>query len=271
MFVTSPDGTRIATHTIGSATGEPALLITGGPARGVEYLGDFAGVGEVRPLQVVHPRGTPTTGGLSRGWWNDTADVIAVAEASGLEAFDLVAHSAGTRLALATVAQHPGRIRSLLLVTPPATWLTGAAYDGEELARRRAEPEVAAALASMLGEDPADEDEFQTSWRVEGPAGYAAWTAVERAHAEVGEMHLDASNAWFRDIPSDAAERVLHSELPPTLVIGGREDLLTGFRPVEAYASALGADAVFIDECGHYPWVERPVEFGGVASDWLVR
>ncbi|WP_218683114.1 alpha/beta fold hydrolase, partial [Microbacterium sp. BF1] len=42
----------------------------------------------------------------------------------GLESIDLVAHSAGTRLALATATQFPDRVRSMALITPPATWLT---------------------------------------------------------------------------------------------------------------------------------------------------
>ncbi|WP_308289698.1 alpha/beta hydrolase, partial [Microbacterium sp. BF1] len=110
--------------TIGNATGEPAIVLPGGPCRGPEYLGDFAGLGNDRSLVVLHPRGTPRSGGLSRGWWADAADVITLADALGLESIDLVAHSAGTRLALATATQFPDRVRSMALITPPATWLT---------------------------------------------------------------------------------------------------------------------------------------------------
>jgi pimeloyl-ACP methyl ester carboxylesterase len=270
-FVTAPDGAQIAIHSLGGPNTEPALFIPGGPCRGVEYIGDLAGLGTARALTVIHPRGTAHTGGLSRGWWNDADDVIAVADATGVESIDLVAHSAGTRLALATAARYPSRVRSMLLVTPPAAWLAGVPHDGPEVAAQSTDPALTAALASMAGPGPATEREFQRSLGVEAPAGYAKWTDVEREHSKVGAMSLAASTAWFKDIPDDAANSILSIALPRALVIGGRQDLLTGLRPVQAYVEALHAEAIFIDDCGHYPWLEQPDAFYRGAADWLCQ
>jgi pimeloyl-ACP methyl ester carboxylesterase len=268
-FVTAPDGMPIAVHTVGSAGGAPAVVIPGGPCRGVEYLGDLAGLGSVRRLKVIHPRGTLPTGGLSRGWWNDAGDVIAVADSLGLEAVDLIAHSAGTRLALAVAARFPGRVRSLTLVTPAAAWLTGTPHDGVAVAARRVEPMIDSALASMGGPAPTNEAAFQLALGVEGPAGYANWSENEREHSNAGAMTLAAATAWFNDIPRDAPQRIVGASLPPSLVIGGREDILSGVHTVQAYAEALGAELVLIDDCGHYPWVEQPIAFREAATDWL--
>ncbi|MFC8191669.1 alpha/beta fold hydrolase, partial [Cellulomonas sp. NPDC057328] len=76
------------------------------------------------------------------------------------------------------------------------------------------------------------------------------------------------ARAWFRHVPSDAAERVLGADLPPTCVVAGAQDVLTGVAPVEAYAAALGAELVVLDACGHYPWVERPAAFRDAVLDW---
>ncbi|MGX5695578.1 alpha/beta fold hydrolase [Agromyces soli] len=266
------DGQPIAYHLIdeGAPQGEPAIVVPGGPCRGVEYLEDLAGVGARRPLVVLHPRGTPTTGGRSRGWWTDADDLVDLADHLGLGAVDVVAHSAGTRLALAARARTPERVRRLALVTPAAAWLTDAPRDGVELGRRRNDPEVDAALASLTREEPSDQAAFDRAREIEGPAGYAAWTDRERRHAALGEWRLDAVEAWFRDIPDDAAARVLQAPPRPSLVIAGDGDILVGVRTVEAYADALGAGLHWLARCGHYPWIETPAEFAGVLGDWLV-
>jgi pimeloyl-ACP methyl ester carboxylesterase len=74
-------------------------------------------------------------------------------------------------------------------------------------------------------------------------------------------MSLAGTNAWSGEVPDDAASNVLAAAMPPTSVIGGAEDILSGVRPVRAMASALGATLHMIPGCGHYPWVEQPEAF----------
>jgi len=258
-----------AVSRLGSASGTATVVLPGGPCRGPEYLGDLAGLGEDHALVVMHPRGTPLSGGLSRGWWADADDVVALVDALGLDDIDLVAHSAGTRLALATAARFPHRVRSLALVTPPASWLTGTPSDVATIAVGRTEPEVIAALAALEHDDPSTEAEYGESFLRQAPASYARWTDSERAHAQLGAVSLAAATAWFRDIPTDAPDRIRAMHSPPTLVVGGDQDLLTGVEPVRHYASALDAEVTFIADCGHYPWMEQPDEFRRVLGDWL--
>lgn len=260
-LVIAVDGIGIATHTLGDDTRPPALLIPGGPCRDVEYLGDFAGVGTDKPLAVVHPRGTHSTGGLSNGWWNDADDVIAVADSLGMDTFDLIAHSAGTRLALSVSTRFPERVRSRILVTPSAAWLTGASHDGPSLAGLRTDMAVQLAMASMQGPAPTNEAEFQRARNLQSPAGYAAWTQTQQDHSLVGRTSLAATTAWFGNIPADAPDRILAAPKIRTLVIGGSQDMLSGVQPVRELARALDAKLVLLDDCGHYPWVERPGPF----------
>ncbi|MEZ3161143.1 alpha/beta hydrolase [Microbacterium sp. BWT-B31] len=258
-----------AVSTMGDAPTQPAIVLPGGPCRGPEYLAGLAGLGEDRALVVLHPRGTPRSGGLSRGWWTDASDVVALADALDLDTVDIVGHSAGTRLALATAAQHPDRVRSLALLTPPASWLTGTVSDAEALAATFADPAAREAFAALQTDDPQTESEFTEAFLREAPATYAHWTEVERSHAEVGTMSLAAALAWFTDIPDAAADRIRSTPLPPTLVVGGDRDLLTGLQPVRDYAAVLGADVRFIDDCGHYPWIEQPAAFRRILAEWL--
>jgi pimeloyl-ACP methyl ester carboxylesterase len=274
-FAESDDGVRVRFEITGKdrahgphTSFDPVLVIPGGPCRGPEYLGDLAGFADLRPLAVLYPRGSEQLGDLSRGWWRDAADAIAVANTLGLVSFHVLAHSAGTRAALALTAQFRSRIRSLVLVTPAAAWLTGTPNDGVRVAARRNEPEIAAALTSMTTE-PADEAEFQRALKIEAPAGYSRWTQIEQRHAAVGGMSLSAVHAWFRDIPDDAVAQILGTKMAPVLVLGGAEDILSGVEPVHAYAAALGAELRMLNNCGHYPWVERPEAFRAELGRWF--
>ncbi len=257
---------------LGSASGDPAIFLPGGPCRGVEYLGNLAGLGEDRALVVLHPRGTPTSGGFSRGWWADAGDVIALADAIGLASFDLIGHSAGTRLALATAAQFTSRVRSLLLITPPATWLSGTASDVDVLAAQHADPAAREGIRLLSStEHPDTEAGFRALFRRQAPAGYAHWTETTRAHSRIGEVSRRSAGAWFQDIPDEVADRILETALPPAHVIGGDRDYLTGLQPVLDYAERLEADATMIHDCGHYPWVEQPDTFRRTAGAWLAH
>lgn len=258
-----------AVTTLGDGVGDPVIVLPGGPCRGPEYLGDFAGVGDVRPLIVLHPRGTPRSGGLSRGWWADASDVILLADALGLSSFDVIAHSAGTRLALATAAQFTSRVGSMALITPPASWLSGTPSDVESIAEDWATAEAREALAAMTTDDPATESEFRVAFRRQAPASYARWTAVEQAHATIGAVSLASAEAWFIDIPPDATDRIRATSHPRALVVAGSRDLLTGVKPVADYASLLGASYTLIEDCGHYPWIEQPETFRHRLASWL--
>jgi pimeloyl-ACP methyl ester carboxylesterase len=262
------DGSTIAFERVGDAVGEPVIVLPGGPCRDPAYLGDLAGIGDVRPLIVVHFRGTAASSDASPGWWRESDAVIAIADHLGLERLDVVAHSAGTRVALATMARHPGRIGRAALVTPASSWLTGTAHDITETAARRADPIIDHALAAPA-EMPDTESGFQDVLQQEAPLGYAHWSVREQRHAQIGATTRAATLGWFSAVPDDAPAQILAVELPPVLVIAGAEDMLSGVRPTRAYADALGAEQAWIADCGHYPWIEQPEEFRAILSGWM--
>lgn len=271
MRIDSP-ALPVALTSLRDGEGEPLLVLPGGACRGPEYVGDLAGAGGPRPIVVLHPRGTALSGGLSHGWWTDADDVVDALDALGIDRVDLVAHSAGTRLALATAARHGDRVRSMALVTPPASWLTGSPHDGDSLPADRADPAVAAAIASLAEEEHGDtEEQFRSTFLRQAPASYAHWGSREQAHALVGAVSLAAASAWFTGIPDDVADRILAATMPPSIVIGGDRDLLTGLQPVIDYAAALGAELSLLEDCGHYPWVEQPAAFREVLDGWIAR
>lgn len=58
----------------------------------------------------------------------------------------------------------------------------------------------------------------------------------------------------------------------PTLLVWGREDRIVPVEAGELYRNAIaGAHLEIIDRCGHFPHLEKPVEFMRIASPFLAR
>lgn len=257
--------------------GPPVIALAGGAARHPVYLGDLAGLAGRRRLIVPHLRGvglSPLPEDPARAsWWEQAEDVECLRGHLGLDQVTLLAHSAGTRLAIGYAARNPRRVARMVLVTPPVGYLVDEPSDVEAmLERRRGEPAVDRAVAALRQGPPVDaDDEAFNAWQVlAAPAGYAAWTSREQAHAGTGRWSLPAALAYFSvDPPADLPAR-LGGVPAPVLVVAGAHDCLTGLAPVLALSRLFPAgEAVVLDDCGHYPWLERPGIFLETVSAFL--
>jgi pimeloyl-ACP methyl ester carboxylesterase len=97
------DGTRLAFHSTG--TGEPVVCLPGGPMQASAYLGDLGGLSSSRTLAMPDLRGTgdsavPADAATYR-CDRQVEDVEALRLSLGLDAVDLLGHSAGGALAVA--------------------------------------------------------------------------------------------------------------------------------------------------------------------------
>ncbi len=257
---------------------DPLIMLAGGAALHPDYLGDLAGLDRTRPLVVLHQRGVgrtpPADPPETAAWWHQAHDVDALREHLGLETVDVLGHSAGTRIATAYAAQYADRLRSLILVTPPSVHLVDAPDDREELAARRMhEPEFTAAIAARDAGPDMSTDETWAEFRAAiAPLGYAAWGPVERAHAPVGDQHVESIKAFFTAEPPDDLPDRLGAVEAPVLVVAGRQDLSTGLEPVRALAGLFKNGRIEeIDDCGHFPWVEQPEAFRAAVVPFLTR
>ena len=247
---------------------KPIILLAGGAARHPSYLGDLAGLSERHRLIVPHLRGVGRTAMPvleERGsFWTQADDIERLRIHLGLERVVLIAHSAGTRLAIAYAAQFTRTVAKMVLITPPATYLVDEASDTGTLSERRhGDSDFEAAFTALVAGPQTDDDDGYNAWQQESaPVGYARWGAKERAHAQVGRWSLAATKAYFSVAPpSDLAPR-LRQIAAPVLVLAGAEDCLTGLEPVTALARLFPSGiARVIESSGHYPWIEQPAAF----------
>ncbi|OQR65345.1 alpha/beta hydrolase [Streptomyces maremycinicus] len=273
---TAPDGTRLAYHVRG--TGEPLVVLPGGPMRASAYLGDLGGLAARRRLVLLDLRGTgdsavpadPATYRCDR----QVDDVEALRVRLGHERIDLLAHSAGGSLALLYAARYPHRVSRLALitVTPWALGRPATAEDRLTAARlRTGEPWFAAAYpafeAWLTGGDEPDRG-------VVGAFFHGRWDEAARAHdAAAEEQTNSAAEQAFLDpeaFDPPALRAALADLAAPVLVLAGEKD--GGPRPALArHLRDAFPDAEFAVQpgAGHYPWLDDPEWFAARTGAFL--
>lgn len=254
----------------------PVVALAGGAALHPRYLGDLAGLGDVRRLIVPHLRGV----GLSplpesvqtASFWRQAEDLEQLRVHLGLDRLLLLGHSAGTRLAISYAARFPDRLAGLVLLTPPAGYLVDEPSDAPALIdARRGDPAFDAAVAAWsAGPDSTDDAAFNAWYRQAAPLGYAAWGEREQAHAATTWYDYAANRAFFSvDPPADLAG-LLGKVTAPVLVVAGAQDCSVGLAPVRALSGLFpSAEFAVIDQCGHHPWVEQPAAFRATVDRFL--
>ncbi|WP_203580660.1 alpha/beta fold hydrolase [Microbacterium hibisci] len=270
------DGAELFYDEVGE--GAPVVFISGGAARHPSYLGDLAGAGADRRRLTVHLRGVGRSplpaDETAASWWAQGDDLDALRVHLGLDRLDIVAHSAGTRVATAFAARHPERVGRLVLVTPPVAHLVDEPSDTAAIAARRAgDAAFQRAFAHLSTPAPLDDEADFAAWdAATAAAGYAHWGETERAHATVGTRAVPAARAYFSSPAPEAFAALLAETDAPVLVIAGAEDALTGCAPVVAAARLFRhGESIVLADCGHYPWIEQPAAFRAAVEEFLVR
>lgn len=211
-FATADDGTAIAWEEHGD--GVPVLLIAG-QATGRRGWGPFADAlaRDFRVIAYDH-RGIDESGAGDPSAYSTrafAADAVAVLDAAGVAAAHVVGHSMGGRVAQWLAADHPERVRRLVLIATTA---------GDRVGPRR-DP---AAVADLLSGDRGRMVPlfFDDAWAA-GHAGDVDRFFTRDASRPVLRGHFAAS----RDHDGTPALGRIQA---PTLVVHGTRDALT---PVE--------------------------------------
>ena len=186
MRFASYDGTELAYTSSGQ--GRPLVCLPGGPGGAGSYLGDLAGLDELRQLLLLDPRGCgrsdlpadPSTMRFDR----QARDLEALREHLGLTTLDVLGHSAGAITAQAWASQFPGTVGRLLLLTPSDHLQGGARADVQTIrATYSHEPWYAEAIEALELLKDAPPSQVSALRRAMHPFFYSRWDDANREHA----------------------------------------------------------------------------------------
>jgi pimeloyl-ACP methyl ester carboxylesterase len=257
-------------HVVDVGTGEPLVLLHGFGASTLIWDAVVPSLARSRRVVAIDLNGFGWTE-RPRAPEAYTLDgqerlVLGVADALGLDRFDLGGHSYGGAISIFLASRHPERVRSLLLVDSamPAygtlrrrdrfahRGLTGIYVRTIGLTKRRVRAGLKASYADDSKVTPALVEAYLERLRVEG---------VEDAF-----YGLTAPTG----APPDRID--LAALAMPALLVWGSEDELTPAADGRAAAATM-PDATFVElpDCGHSPMEECPAAFVDAVEPFLER
>lgn len=232
-FATADDGVPIAFEE--SGTGVPVLLIAG-QATGMNGWGPFArALASEHRVIVFDHRGIGDSGLGDPARYSTRLfadDGLAVLDAAGVAAAHVIGHSMGGRVAQWLAADHPGRVRKLVLVGTTASDRlrhAGEAAEAAEAEQRR-DPRV---VADLLSGDRARMLPlfFDADWAEANPEAVAGF--FDRVASR------PALRGHFAASRDHDAREVLGRIRAETLVLHGRADALTPIGQARLLAGAI--------------------------------
>lgn len=232
-FATADDGVPIAFEE--SGTGVPVLLIAG-QATGMNGWGPFArALASEHRVIVFDHRGIGDSGLGDPARYSTRLfadDGLAVLDAAGVAAAHVIGHSMGGRVAQWLAADHPGRVRKLVLVGTTASDRVRDAGEAAEAAEaeQRRDPRV---VADLLSGDRARMLPlfFDADWAEANPEAVAGF--FDRVASR------PALRGHFAASRDHDAREVLGRIRAETLVVHGRADALTPIGQARLLAGAI--------------------------------
>ena len=275
------DGFALHYKTIGS--GVPLLLLSGGPGFEVDYMKGIAQeLGSSYKCILLEQRGTgrsqpPNLTAAQMTLKLFVEDVEAVRVSLGIDRLIILGHSWGGMLAMAYAVAHPDHVQSMILVDSGGMDLSFGAYFRDNLISR----------ASMGQREELEKAEAAIEHASDANTRNAASVAYTRLVTPFYFYNRSLSDKLLALLPGGSnqqrvfllmqgdlaknyhVESGMRSLSCPVLIIQGRQDPMPETVAVEIHGAARNSQLVFVDKCGHFPWIEQPEAFYGAVRSFL--
>ena len=267
-------------HYTSAGTGAPIVLLSGGPGLNVDYvlpIAQFLPAG-YRSI-AFEQRGT----GRSRPQAFDPATLTVRGAVEDLEALrvrlqqdrlTLLGHSWGGMLAMAYAAAHPDRVDLLILVESGGPTLEFQQWFGDNIESRLRPEDIEQRdhwrAAARNGVDPAKASiealkAIMPGYFFDRKAGLAFAGVFNE-----GQLHRDVGERLFADMTKHYDSREGLKKLKrPVLIIQAHQDPIGDKTAEDIHALIAGSKLVYINRCGHFPWIEQPEAFRKALAEFL--
>jgi len=258
-------------HYVEYGQGEPILVLMGGPGvsgRGIEPVAQSI----AKRARAIVPDQRGSGASLPKEAEAITldatlADFEALRKALALEKWTVWGCSWGGMLALDYASKFPGSLKGLVLVGSGGTSFASfaTAFGDNMTARMSADDRTAQRYWSqpaVVADDPVRA--AAESVRAIIPSQfYDRAKAIEAiAVFKVGREYYnpEAAKRLVPAFEQGATARVeaLHNLQIPALIVHGRQDPMPESVALENQKLLKGSRLVWLDRCGHWPWIEQP-------------
>jgi proline iminopeptidase len=267
-------------HYSSTGSGTPVVLLSGGPGLTVDY---------VLPIAQFLPSGYRSVAfeqrgtGRSRPQALDPATLTVRTAVDDLEALRvrlqqerllLLGHSWGGMLAMAYAAVHPERVDRLILVGSGGPTLEFQQWFGANIEARLRPEDIELRdrwrAASRNGENPAKASiealkAIMPGYFFDRKAALAFASGLKE-----GQLHPDVSGPLFADMSKHYDSREGLKKLKrPVLIIQAHQDPIGDKTAEDIRALISGSKLVYINRCGHFPWIEQSEAFRKALAEFL--
>jgi proline iminopeptidase len=262
-------------HYTAIGSGAPVVLLAGGPGFSGDYLMPIASALDGFQSIVFDQRGT----GRSRRQGLDDERITLKQAVADLEALRvhlaqdrlvLVGHSWGGMLAMAYAAQHPRHVGALILIGPGGPNLDFHDYFTSNInARLTAADREAAEFWSVRthARESGDRAAIEAFRAMLPGYVYERSSALPLVEAlRDGSFSQRTNDLMTADLFSAGYDLTHRFEGfdAPVLIVQGRQDPMGETTAMQVRDVFGSAELRFLEECGHFPWLERPAEFAAV-------
>lgn len=258
-----------------SGSGPPVLVLHGGPGLSDYTEGLEAELAGFCDLIRYTQRGVaPSVESGPYTIEQHVEDAMAVLDSLGIDRAWILGHSWGGMLAMHLVITRPDRVLGLISVSSMGATgdAGGEAFEATLIARTP--PEIAERAAeidarAMRGE--ATDEESAESLRMFWPAYFADPASAPSAPAIAMSAtgYSGALASVIEHLEADTLARELPGLTIPALLVHGEQDPIPIATAEEVATLIDGARLERMDDCGHFPWIERPGVLGGHVREFI--
>ena len=266
---------------VGPTSGDYVLVLSGGPGEDIHSMQGIADeLGKKYRCIMWEQRGTgrsrlpiydPSTINLNAYM----EDIEALRKQLHADKFIVIGNSWGMMLGLAYAGTHSDAVRALVALGsgPITSEYLDVFSDNQSTRLSPCEIEV-----RDFWRDPSREAADSDRASFERLRAATSAYFYDRKKAFQMAMELNPSDYNFRVPPAflqaegkyDIRPK-LKTILAPVLLLQGRQDLAGEANVCEAHSLIKNSTLVFIDKCGHMPWLEQPQQTWKIVNDFFVH
>lgn len=261
--------------------GAPVIVIHGGPGLSQDYLlPGMTRLSETNQVVFYDQRCSGRTeddGDPEKRTLSVFADDLeAVRRAFGFEKVSVVGHSWGGLVAMKYAIDYPGSVDRLVLLNSMMASSEDFAVFGQNWNRCLSpfieELERIKKTESYLSGDPDTvETFFKTLFRPYFALSAKADEVNFRATVEENLKWIETWNHFQKTLFSQPFDYLpdLQKLTCPALVVHGNVDVIPLSSSENLCKNIPGSKLIVMEECGHFPYVEKPDELFGILNDFL--